>query len=140
MADLEYRANIIVRVIGEFFWYAMQLTVFEVLYLHADQISGWTIHDMRVFMGALFVGDVLYMIFLQENMDYLWSIIRKGDLDMYLVKPINSQFMVSCRKISVSYFINLVLVSIYAGWAISRLEREVSVWQILSFLVLILLG
>lgn len=140
MADMEYRANIVVRVISEFFWYGMQLSVFEVLYLHADQIAGWTVHDMRVFMGTLFVGDVLYMILIQENMDHLWSIVRKGDLDLYLVKPVNAQFMVSCRKISVSYVVNLFLVSGYLTWAVLRMPRPVGAAQVISFVVLIALG
>jgi len=140
MADLEYRANIVLRVITEIVWYGMQLSVFEVLYTHTDSISGWTVNDMRVFMGSLFLCDVIFMILFHENMDHLWSTVRKGDLDLYLVKPINSQFMVSCRKISASYFINLILVAAYLTWAVSQLGRPVSVLQVGTFLVMILLG
>lgn len=140
MADFEYRTNIVLRIIGEFTWYAMQLSVFEVLYLHTKTISGWDINDMRVFMGALFFGDVLYMIMLHENMEYLGSIVRKGDLDLYLTKPVNSQFMISFRKVSVSYLINLLIISTYLGWAVTNLSHPVSIWQLLSFGALIFFG
>lgn len=140
MADFEYRANIILRILGEFLWYTMQLSVFEVLYTHTKTISGWDVNDMRVFMGSLFVGDVIYMILLHENMDYLGGIVRKGDLDLYLTKPVNSQFMISFRKVSVSYLLNLILCGTYLGWAISNLTHPVSVWQIMSFVVMIGFG
>ncbi len=140
MADLEYRANIAIRVCSEFFWYAMQLSVFEVLYTHTDSISGWDVHDMRVFMGTLFVVDVLYMILLSENLDHFTSLVKKGDLDLYLVKPVNSQFMVSFRKVAVRYFVNLALVSSYLVWAILQLRHPVSLSQVASFLLLIPCG
>ncbi len=116
MADTEYRINIVLRVITEIVWYAMQLSVFEVLYTHTSTISGWTVHDMRVFMGTLFLTDVTFMILFHENLEQVWSMVRKGDLDLYLVKPVNSQFMISCRKVSVAYLLNWLLVFGYLLW------------------------
>jgi ABC-2 type transport system permease protein len=140
MADFEYRANIVLRVITEVVWYTMQLSVFEVLYTHTDSISGWTVQDMRVFMGTLFITDVTYMILFHENMDQIWSMVRKGDLDLYLVKPVNSQFMVSCRKVSVAYVFNWILVLAYLVWAVHAMDRPVGAWQILTFTVLAIFG
>lgn len=140
MADLEYRVNIVLRIIGEFFWYALQLSVFEVLYTHTNTIAGWDVHSMRVFMGTLFLVDVIYMIFVHENLENIWTLIRKGDLDLYLVKPVNSQFMISCRKVSVSYAMNLFLVGIYLGWAISELKQPVGIAQYLAFPVMVISG
>lgn len=140
MADLEYRLNFVVRIVGEFFWYTAQLSVFEVLYLHTDSLNGWDIHAVRVFMGTLFVVDVLYMIFLQENLDHLSSTVRKGDLDMYLLKPINSQFMVSCRKVSVPHFVNLILVGGYLMWGLSQLNVSISWAQVVAFILLLICG
>ena len=81
-----------------FMRYVAQLSVFEVLYTHTSTISGWDVHGMRIFMGCLFLVDVFYMILFMENMDTMSSLIKRGDLDLYLVKPIDAQFMVSCRK------------------------------------------
>lgn len=140
MADLEYRANIILRVITEMVWYTMQLSVFEVLYTHTNSISGWSVHDMRVFMGTLFLTDVTTMILFSENMDHLWAAVRKGDLDLYLVKPVNSQFMVSCRKVSIAYLFNWFLVIGYLVWAVQNLERPVGSLQVFSFVFMAAIG
>lgn len=140
MADIEYRANISVRVFGEVIWYMSQLSVFEVLYTHTDSINGWDVHAMRVFMGTLFLVDGLYMILFSENLDHLFSVVRKGDLDLYLAKPVNSQFMVSCRKISVSFVLNLLMVLTYLIWAVQNLNRPVAPAQILTFSMLAVCG
>lgn len=140
MADLEYRTNITVKVFGEIAWYTAQLSVFEVLYMHASAISGWDVNAMRVFMGTLFFGDVLYMILFQENMDNFTNLIRKGDLDLYLVKPVDSQFMVSCRKLSTAYVVNLGFILAYLIWAVSRLPGSISVVQVFTFAVMLFFG
>lgn len=140
MADIEYRLNFVVKIGGEFFWYLAQLSVFEVLFLHTKTLKGWDVSSMRVFMGTLFLVDVFYMIFCYENMEYLSSLVRKGDLDLYLVKPISSQFMVSFRKISVPYILNLFLILGYLTWAISHLAVPVTVIQVLTYGVMVLSG
>ncbi len=140
MADLEYRTNIVARVIGEFGWYTLQLSVFEVLYTHTTSISGWDVHSMRVFMGTLFLTDVVYMILFAENMDNIAAMVKKGDLDLYLTKPVNSQFMLSLRKVSISYFINLICILVYLFWAIHRLSTPVTVPQVGGYLLLAVCG
>lgn len=140
MADLEYRMNITVRVFGETGWYLAQLSIFEVLYTHSATISGWDVHGMRVFMGSLFLVDVLYMIFFAENLDHMSSLIRKGDLDLYLVKPIDSQFMVSMRKVATAYTFNLLAILVYLIWAIRHLPVPPSGWALLNFALLAACG
>jgi ABC-2 type transport system permease protein len=140
LADFEYRMNISVRIFGEVIWYATQLSVFEVLFTHTRAISGWDVNAMRVFMGTLFLIDNMYMMLFHENMDTLNSLVRKGDLDLYLVKPISSQFMVSCRKISVAYVINLAIIIAYLSWAIPRLGNPVTGLQLVTYGALAICG
>ncbi len=140
MADVEYRLNFSMRILGEIVWYITQLSVFEVLYTHTQSISGWDVHAMRVFMASLFLADTIYMILFSENLEHFFSLVRKGDLDLYLVKPINSQFMVSCRKIAVAHVVNFAIVAAYLVWAISGLTQAVESVQLLTYFVLIIFG
>lgn len=140
MADVEYRLNFTARIFGEFTWYATQLSVFEVLYTHTKTINGWDVQSMRVFIGSLFLADILYMIFFSENLEHFFVLVRKGDLDLYLVKPINSQFMVSCRKIAVAYIVNLMIVVAYLIWAMQNLGLSYTLPQIATYVVMVFLG
>ena len=140
MAEAEYRANILVRVVGEGTWYVVQLSVFEVLYTHTSSINGWDIHAMRVFLGTLFLTDNIYMFFFQDNLDGLNQLVRKGELDLYLTKPVNSQFMVSCRKVAVAYIINMFILVPYLVWAIAHLGRPVKAAQLITYFIAVPCG
>ena len=140
LADTEYRLNIILRVLSESVWYVAQLSMFEVLYTHTDHINGWSVHAMRVFQGSLFLVDTIYILLFSENLDSLNGVVRRGDLDVYLVKPINAQFMVSMRRVAVSYLPNLLLVLSYLTWAIGRLPGEVTGVALGAFVVAVACG
>lgn len=98
ISDLEYRANFITRFFTDIFWYLSQILTFEVIYNHTNKIGNWGLLEMRVFLGLLFVIDALHMIIFHDNIDQFAEKVRKGDLDLLLVKPVNSQFMISLQK------------------------------------------
>lgn len=103
VADLEYRLNFVILVIGEFIWYSTQLILFEVLYRHTNVIGDWNVHQMRVFIFLVLFVDSIYMILWDTNFSNFTDNVRKGTLDLLLMKPINSMFMLSSQRISVSH-------------------------------------
>ncbi len=113
IADLEYRFNFVLKVGTDIAWYVAQFSVFEVLFHHTRQISGWTLDSTRVFMALLFVTDSLWMVLVSENLDRLSDKVRKGELDFVLMKPVNSQFMMSLQKMNPSYLGNFILTSLW---------------------------
>jgi ABC-2 type transport system permease protein len=94
------------------FWYAAQILTFEVIYKHTEKIGDWNIQEMRVFLGLLFVIDAIYMVIIHENIENLSEKVRKGDLDLLLAKPVNSQFMISLQKANTAILGNLILADL----------------------------
>ncbi len=109
VADLEYRANFATRIITDIIWYAAQIITFEALFRVTDQIGSWNLQQTRVFLGMLFFVDAFYMIFFSENLDRMSEKVRKGELDLLLTKPVNSQFMISLQRANTAIFGNLIL-------------------------------
>jgi ABC-2 type transport system permease protein len=128
-ADLEFRANIVIRVITDIIWYAAQIATFEVLYRQTNQIGTWSLQETRVFLGMLFLVDGIYMTIFSENLDKLSEKVRRGDLDLLLAKPVNSQFIMSCQRLAPAYILNLFLSLGYLGWAYWSLEGERPWWN-----------
>lgn len=118
VADLEYRANFATRILTDVIWYAAQILTFETLFRVTDRIGDWNLEQMRVFLGILFVVDAVYMILFSENLDFMSDKVRKGEVDLLLAKPVNSQFMISCQRINTAIFGNLLLG---IGWLIFAL-------------------
>ncbi|MEQ1907063.1 MAG: ABC-2 family transporter protein [Pirellulaceae bacterium] len=139
MADVEYRANIVMKVLTDFIWYAAQFFLFEVLFRKVSGISGWTLDTSRVFLGILFMVDAFYMIFFSENLDQFSDKVAKGDLDLILVKPVNSQFMVSTRKLNTAYFINIGLIAAWIGFAFSQMANP-DWWRLLYLIPMVPCG
>ncbi len=122
IADLEYRANFFTRILTDIFWYAAQILTFEVIYQHTNKIGDWGLKEMRVFLGLLFVIDAFYMIIIHENLENLSEKVRKGDLDLLLAKPVNSQFMITLQKANTAILGNFIIGSSWLIYALSGLE------------------
>lgn len=136
IADLEYRANFFTRIMTDVFWYAAQILTFEVLYQHTNKIGDWDKYQMRVFLGLMFVIDALYMIIIHENLENISEKVRKGDLDLLLAKPVNSQFMLTLQKANTAIFGNLILGSAWLFYALTGLQ-DFNYYRLLWLVVLI---
>jgi len=136
VADLEFRANFITRIITDVIWYGAQIFTFEVLFLHTNKLGDWNVDQTRVFLGIVFVVDAFYMIMFHDNLDRMNTSIRKGDLDLLLVKPVSSQFMLSCQRISTAMIGNLGIGTAWLIWSIAQLP-DVQ-WINLLWLLLLL--
>lgn len=136
IADLEYRVNFLTRIVTDIFWYLAQILTFEVLFYHTPKIGDWNLPQMRVFLGIVFIADALYMIIFSENLDNFSEKVRKGDLDLLLAKPLNSQFMLSLQKASTAAIGNLALGT---SWFIySLLQLPNFEWPRLFWLLILI--
>lgn len=137
MADLEYRMNIVTKVITDVIWYLAQLSFFEVMFRKMTTLSGWDLPSIRVFMGVLFLADALWMLLFWENLDNLSEKVKRGELDLLLVKPVNSLFMLSFKRINSAYLGNIVLVCIWLVWALQELPGGFD-WSRLPLLLIMI--
>lgn len=138
IAELEFRANIALKIFNDFIWYFVQISIFEVLYSHTSQISGWSLGKIKVFLGCLFLADTINMIFYHENLEQLSERVQKGDLDLVLAKPVSSQFMLSFYCLHPSYFFNFFIC---LAWLLYMLYQELQTFHpviILKVLILTL--
>ncbi len=133
ISDLEYRANFVTRIMTDIFGYIAQVTTFEVLYKHTPRIGDWDVYQMRVFLGILFVVDAIYMLMLHDNLENMSEKVRKGDLDLLLAKPVNSQFIISLQRAATASFGNLALSFawlFFSLWSLDHFNPARLLWLI----------
>jgi len=121
VADLEFRLNFVLLVLAEFIWYSTQLVLYEVIYRHTNIIGNWTLDQMRVFVFLALFVDSIYMILWDPNFSKFNDEVRKGNLDLLLTKPINSMFMISSQKISISHLPCLIITGIGLIWSLYQI-------------------
>ncbi|MBC7420449.1 MAG: ABC-2 family transporter protein [Bdellovibrio sp.] len=120
-ADIEYRLNFVFLIIAEFVWYSTQLILFEVLYRHTNVIGDWNLQQMRVFIFLALFVDSIYMILWDQNFLAFNDNVRKGTLDLLLMKPIDSMFMLSSQRISISHIPCFFITAAGCIWSLAQL-------------------
>ena len=99
---------------------AFYLLVFR--YTEFDrQGPGWGQYQFYVFFATGLVINSLVQTFFMTNIDELTDLIRTGGLDFILLKPIDTQFLVSLRRIEWSSLSNLVAGLVILGYSLVHL-------------------
>ncbi len=104
--EMQFKANFLVRLFTEMMWLVMQFIYIGVMYGQTGQIAGWTLWEMVVLAGTNYVISQLFEALFYDNCMRLIDQIRQGDLDFNLVKPINTQFLVSLRYTDYASIVN----------------------------------
>ncbi len=80
------------------------------------------------------------MTLFSNNVWWLSTLINKGDLDYYLVRPVSSMFFISTRDFATNSFLNFLMSIGIAVWALQNYIGELSVFTVSLYFLCILLG
>src|SRR5437773_3444865 len=80
-------------------WFAILLIFWEVVFNQTNLIGGWSQPEYLFFVGCYFALEGLLETFFLGNCGEFSEMIRNGDLDFVLLKPIDEQFLVTCRNV-----------------------------------------
>jgi ABC-2 type transport system permease protein len=140
MRAMAFRLDFYFRIVMDLIYYAVNLSLFKLLYLHTDSLGGWTEPQMMVFVSTYLVVDAISMTIFSNNLWWLPIFVNRGDLDYYLVRPVSSLFFVSLRDFAANSFVNLLMTFGIFAWALSRLPEPVAAWRLLLYSILVLNG
>lgn len=102
--NMAYPQDFLVWSIVDLFWTCINLGFFKVLLLKIPSISGWTFEQLVIILGLVDILSAFVWGAIYGNMKELVNDINRGNLDLYLTKPANSQFLVSTKEISFNIF------------------------------------
>lgn len=126
MQDMEYRINFFSGIAVETGWMLIKLLYVAVVYRAGTNIGILTPDHVTLFIGVYVLLTGFYM-FYYTNLTSLADMVREGTLDMYLVKPVSSQFLLSFRQLSFSLLLPDVIggVGLIAfGWSRAGLPAD----------------
>jgi len=109
LSELAFRANFLAKVIVEILWLGLLLVFYESVFRQTTSIQGWTKAHFLCFLGCYYAMEGIIETFFLENCNEFPELIRTGNLDLYLLKPMDEQFLVSCRRIEWSTLPNVFL-------------------------------
>ena len=120
--ELSFRSNFIVKISVEILWLAILLVFYRTVFAQTSLVAGWNEFQFLFFVGCYFaLGGLVETLFL-ENCNEFADLVRTGDLDFILLKPIDEQFLVSCRNIDWSTAANVLMGGGVMLFALINLE------------------
>ncbi len=93
-------------------WAMMNFVLFKIIYQFTDSIgkgTGWGEAEFFVFLGTIWIINSLIQTFVMVNASEFSEMIRTGSLDFALLKPIDTQFLISFPRVNWSQLANAVL-------------------------------
>src|SRR3989344_7678647 len=95
VALLTYRGNFVSSVFSSILWATFGLFLISLLTLRVPMVYGWNREELFMLMlGYNIIVGVFHSLF-SRNFERFSQIIHYGELDTLLLKPIDSQFLLS---------------------------------------------
>lgn len=139
--DMMFRANFIMEAVSSIAWSIMNVGFYWIIFEHTNSIgaqTGWGRSEFFIFMGTTWIINSLVQAFFMPNSEEFSELIRTGGLDFALLKPIDTQFLISLRKVNWSSLINLVVGAVLIGLSIYDLShRAESPWRFEPFILIL---
>jgi ABC-2 type transport system permease protein len=127
--EVAFRANFLIKITVEILWLSILLLFYHTVFQQTSVVASWDQTQYLFFVGCYFaMGGLLETLFL-ENCNQFAELVRSGDLDFYLLRPIDEQFLVSCRQFDWSCVANVAMgvgVMLYALWQNPGWEFDVA--------------
>jgi ABC-2 type transport system permease protein len=120
VAEMSFRVNFLVKLLVEVLWLSILVVFYELIFSKTDTLATWDRNQYLFFVGCHYALGGLVETFFLENCTGFAELVRTGDLDLYLLKPIDEQFLITTRHIDWSTFPNVLQgagVMVYALWA-----------------------
>lgn len=109
--EMTFRTNFILQCVSTISWTAMNLGFYVIIFSHTKSIgfqTGWGREEFFVFLATTWIVNSLVQAFFMPNAQEFSELIRTGNLDFALLKPIDTQFLISFTKVDWSSIPNLL--------------------------------
>jgi len=141
--EMMFRGNFIITVMARLLWFAAQLTLFEIIFRSLGpkgEINGWGRPEYFAFMATGMLINSIVETFFMPNCANFSELIRTGNLDFALVKPIDTQFLVSFEKVNLPNLNQLVMAGGLLGYALYVRGQPIGLVPVLLYLLFIATG
>jgi ABC-2 type transport system permease protein len=138
--ELAFRGNFLVKVSVEVLWLGILVAFFRTVFARTSTVAGWNEPQYFFFVGCFFaLNGLIEMLFL-DNCNEFAELVRTGDLDGLLLKPIDEQFLITCRKIDWGTAPNILMGAAVMGVALANMGWHFDLTRVLTFLATFVCG
>jgi len=122
------------------FWFAAQLVLFDIIYRHVPTIKDWSRDEYFAFMATGMIINAIVETLFMPNCANFSELIRTGNLDFALLKPIDTQFLISFEKVNLAMLFQVGLAGALLWYSLSNLGVHVTWGNALMYVLLVGVG
>ena len=139
--DMTFRTNFVLQCISSLGWTMMNVGFYLIIFQYTTSIgadSGWDRDKFFLFIATTWFINSLVQAFFMPNAEEFSELIRTGGLDFALLKPIDTQFLVSFRRVDWSALSNFAagfIIALVALYSLATRQVDPMTPGILSILL-----
>lgn len=137
---LENRWNTFGNIINSTIVLLLMVFFVEIYFSFTKDIFGWSKHQVILLTGATRCLISLFYFFVFRGITWLPRYVQSGTLDLFLTKPIPSQFYISFRYIRVYEIISFLSGLILVLYSLGHIQQAINPFNLLLLVVSLLLG
>jgi ABC-2 type transport system permease protein len=141
--DMTFRGNFLIDAVSSMSWVFMNLGFYILIFKYTPMLgagTGWGKYEFFLFLATtLFINSIVHAFFM-TNADEFGELIRTGSLDFALLKPIDTQFLVSLQRVEWSSLGNFVVGVLLLAYSLGKVDYTPGPVQIVLYPIYVLCG
>jgi ABC-2 type transport system permease protein len=136
-----YPISFLIELLVEFGYQPIAIIFFKIMYSNVEEIAGWNYYEVLFLVGMIIVVAELFL-----GLVYIWNLreiplkIRRGDVDLVLLQPINSMFNLTLGRPYFTSVFSTISGFYIMTYAFIQLGRPFSILNLLFGLLILAAG
>lgn len=136
--EVEFRSNLIFWSLENLLWLGFAMTGVNLIFSNVNTIAYWTKNEaMLVVLTSSLFADLCWT-FIFQNLANFSYLVRRGELDNILLKPVNLRFILSFRYLEFDHYIRMFLAIYLIRKYLLMMGTPITIFNILNYLFLLL--
>src|SRR4051812_37380379 len=111
------------------------LAFYRTVFARTSMVATWPEEEYFFFVGCYFALNGMIETLFLENCNDFAELVRTGDLDFLLLRPIDEQFLITCRRIDWGTAPNVLMGAAVMGLALAGMGWHFDLERIVVFLI-----
>lgn len=133
---MEYKTDFLLGAIGLLIAQALQILFIGIIFSGIPALEGYSFEEVLFIYGFSLIPKSIDHLFCDNLWMVGYSIIRKGDFDKYLTRPINSLYYVVVERFCVDAFGEMLTCALLLIYAIPKLHLAFH-WYTIPLLLIV---
>src|SRR5262245_5013949 len=132
---MAFRGNYLLNVTVELLWLGLLILFYRTIFSRTAVVAGWSELEYLFFLGCYYALEGLMETLVLGNCTEFAELVRKGDLDLVLLRPIDEQFLISFRFVEWSTVPNVLMGAGLMAYSLYQQGWTFNPVQVAAFLV-----